>query len=246
MSAQTPLDLQEPAVDDLETKHRTIKVHYHKDGGASLTVPGRNLTRLDTFLKRRCSVDLLTLGIYPDAKEISEAETMRRACCTKLAMSPNRADTLAVVVGDGRHPRLGALLAFTTGWEVISIDPLAKRTTEELGVRRLTIIREYVQNLDTVQNSHARWSGEHPLRIVLCAPHSHAKLIYGVELVRRSFNIKHLAEWNVVAMPCCERQYIPGMTCDHRYQDLGCWSDKASVQIWRRVTRRMIVTALTA
>ena len=38
-------------------------------------------------------------------------------------VSPSDADVIALVIGDGRCPRTGALLAMRTKWTVLSVDP---------------------------------------------------------------------------------------------------------------------------
>ena len=168
-------------------------------------------------------------NIYPDAKEMSEAETMRHAAVTKLDMRPGVPSTLAVVVGDGKHPRVGSLLAMTSSWQIISIDPACVRTESELRIDRLTIIKERVGEVDHLEIP------DNIDRVILLSPHSHAKLQDGYDLIARSINVDDLVVFHAAAMPCCERQHLEGRLCDARYRDLGCWSSKGSIQLWRHL-----------
>ena len=166
--------------------------------------------------------------IYPDLKEISEAEAMRNAIVHKLRLDPGTPRTIVIAVGDGHTPRLGALLAYTTAWKVVSIDPKAKSVRPT--IQRLTVIARRVENVlpETIRTVDPTAE-----RIIIAAPHSHASLDDAVDLARQAFPDAHI---DAIAMPCCIRQSVRNRhTCDRRYEDLGVWSGKAVVQIWKGI-----------
>ena len=237
MGSKIPNELHEQPCNSIETQ-RSVTVTYNNEGTAHVAIPNKHVKRIDTFLGRECALDLLALGLYPDAKEISEAESMRRACVLKLNMRPGCSKTTAVIVGDGKVPRLGALLAFTTRWNVFSIDPLMEFNPIEKGVRNLTVFKDKVQNIEKLD-----WGEQHPCRIVLCAPHSHVDFNIGAQLIKNSIHDpKLVAVVNAVASPCCMTQKLfdrdgEEVVCHQRYMDLGNWSTKASIMMWHHIER---------
>ena len=85
-----------------------------------------SLRFVDRFLRWECGRHLLGLGLFPDAKEISESVACLQAVlehCAQHAFSPASGDTLVVCVGDGRTPRTAALVAMRSRWDCVSIDP---------------------------------------------------------------------------------------------------------------------------
>ena len=95
---------------------------------------GPSLRYLNEFIKLRCAPELLTLRVFPDAKEITEAMSVLSAWRAHIlplaaALPPAAAGErrCIVCVGDGCTPRSAALFAFMTqGWEAISVDPEMK------------------------------------------------------------------------------------------------------------------------
>ena len=213
---------------------RTVNMQRSNNGSISLTVPGRNIAHIERFFRRRCVRDLMdigpyTLGIYPDVKEVSEAEAIRHAMVKRLRMKEGNSDTVAIVVGDGRTPRVGALLAFTTAWTVYSIDPNLMPDAWEK-IWRFQAIPHEVERVRILEGG--RLSGVS--RVVVAAPHSHALLNDAVALARRSY--PNAQRMDVVAMPCCVRQTLAEREhCDVRYEDLGVWSARSVIQIWMNV-----------
>jgi len=83
-----------------------------------------NLRYIDNFLRWDCGRVLLEMGLFPNAKEISESVACLEAVTTRLDLPLTCTDTVAIVIGDGRTPRTAALLAMRTKWaRIISIDP---------------------------------------------------------------------------------------------------------------------------
>ncbi|CAK0838251.1 unnamed protein product [Prorocentrum cordatum] len=82
------------------------------------------LKYLDLFLRWDCGSDLLQMGLFPNAKEVTESMACVTAIDKILALRFSDAATLCIVVGDGSLPRTAALIAMKTKWRrVLSIDP---------------------------------------------------------------------------------------------------------------------------
>ena len=224
-----------PLTDSHKDENRIVRLHRHNNGSVSLTIPGNNIMHLERFFARKCVVDLWKLKIYPNLKEVSEAEAMRYALVRKLKLEEGSAGTLAVVVGDGRTPRLGALLAYTTNWKVVSIDPILKDDIRYNLIDRLTLIRHKIEagllEVSPCFDSMPIVGYKDSIRrVVICHPHSHADLNHSLTLIKNHFPDEPIS---IVAMPCCVRQSIEvRKSCDIRYEDLGIWSTKNVVQIW--------------
>ena len=167
----------------------------------------------------RCRDDLLRLNLYPNAKEITESLAAYRAVKRALGDVRDLGDPArtAVVVGDGCTPRTAAVLAFRTRWRLYSVDPQL-RTDERWGqVERLTVVPLRIEDWSLTLDGPA----------VVVAVHSHASLGEAVLRVRAP-------ELAVVAIPCCVAQET-GSLPDLEYEDWGVWSEKRTVQVWRRV-----------
>jgi hypothetical protein len=170
-----------------------------------------SLRYVDKFLKMRCAPDVLARRWFPNAKEVSESMGVIEAT-SKYLVRRNREDVIAVVVGDGKHPRTAGLAAFTTAWMCVAIDPVAKHQGVFAGVDRLYSIRAKAEDVDV------RWSSP----TVVIAPHSHCPSLRGV---LRKWELPRLI--GVVTMDCC----VP--------HDLGssnvCYEDPAVISPKRRV-----------
>ena len=197
----------------------------HRDGTTTLQIAHRHLGYVNAFMRRRCAPDLLALRVFPDAKEITESEGLRRAAIDGCGCDPRDPGIAAVVVGDGATPRTGALLAFTTRWQVVSIDPRADAASVE-HVRRLTTRNTRIERAEP-------WPAPGSHTWVVLAPHSHARLDDALAWARA--NAPPGAALHAAACPCCVVQRIAERPCEERYRDLGIWSDRGSLQIWRHL-----------
>lgn len=98
------------------------KIHAAPSEPSQLAVG--KLDYVDRFLKWDCGPALLEMGLFPNAKEISESMACLLAIDNHLQLRFDSADVLCIVVGDGATPRTAALLAARTKWKrVVSIDP---------------------------------------------------------------------------------------------------------------------------
>lgn len=172
----------------------------------------------------RSAGSILSAGIYPDAKEITEAVAALRAVETYLrpmSFNTRRGGVRVICVGDGSTPRCGALFAAETAWDVWSVDPALKvREYRFRGAERLRLIAERSET-----SEHSIFSSETLAdRALVIAVHSHAPLAETVRRVRA----KQIA---VVAMTCCVPHDI-ARSPDVQYEDENVWSPERTVRIW--------------
>lgn len=197
---------------------------------------------LDRFFAHACADKLV--GLFPNAKEVTESVAAFHAVNTHLAPSRSTRSVWAVVVGDGHSPRTGAYVALSTNWEVVSVDPVLRRKKayESLSPR-LWLVPDKVENMPGVYRPY-----DH---VIVIAVHSHATL----EAVLR--RVRQCARLDVVSIPCCVPQYVPWdvfseeepalrdntnhgqfMPPDVRYEDPAILSPERTVLVWKDVKQR--------
>lgn len=184
----------------------------------------RGEDHIDSFVKMPSAGALLSAGIYPNTKEVTEAMAALRAVETYLrpaSFNTKRRGVRVICVGDGSTPRCGALFAAETAWDTFSIDPaLRVREYRFRGAERLRLIAEKSET-----SEHSIFSGAVPAdRAIVIAIHSHAPLAETVRRVRAN----HVA---VVAMTCCVPHDIARKP-DVQYKDENVWSPERTVRIW--------------
>lgn len=189
-----------------------------------MTVPHSSKYHND-LMRLRCAPQLLNLGIFPNAKEMTESFASLAAAERVLGgpEAATRDDVLAFVIGDGVCPRTGVTLALRTKWQVVSVDPLLRPEWagfEPMGVRRLQCFADRVE--DRRFKSKARDT-------VMIFPHSHASVEKSIWCVRVS------GRRHVVAMQCCFPLEVPNREPDEVFEDLGVASAKREFKLWRDV-----------
>jgi hypothetical protein len=163
---------------------------------------------MNDFIKYDKSArDMLALGLFPNAKEITESSAALNAVLTKLKFYDRADPNIAVIsVGDGRTPRTAALFAFRTKWQCISVDPQlnpAKIDYWEQNIDRLKCYPNNVEDLDLCFE-----------KCIIVAVHSHADLHSTLRHIRG--NVR-----SMVAIPCCilyNHELRP-----KEYRDAGIW-----------------------
>lgn len=190
---------------------------------------------IEEFLSRNSGVDLLpffeTLNKRA-AKEITESYAMHNAAVQALGISPSEREVIAIVVGDGRLPRTGALLAYLTKWTIVSIDPQMdlEKVASLPKVDRLDCHAKKAEDM----RSSIRCAG---YRCVLILPHSHADLNAAIAVPKEASRI------DLISMPCCvphnQKFEIFDFVKKHEmitYVDPDVWSPKNRVYIWKNIT----------
>lgn len=164
--------------------------------------------------------DMLHLGLFPDAKEVTESYGALNAVRTKLKQYDfNDPDITLVSVGDGTTPRTAALFAFRTKWNCISIDPLLKNCCDyEEKIQRLTCYDSKVEEIYPTLLDFER--------VVIVAVHSHASLQNILQHVKGKVR-------SLVAIPCCV-PYVHSIK-SIEWQDSGIWSPKNTLKVWRTI-----------
>ncbi len=172
------------------------------------------LRRLNRFMELTTAPLLLSAVSWggDPTKEITESLACWEAVMQWVAATgrSQRDRSMSVlVVGDGRSPRTGALVACMSAWTVTSIDPKAASEGPHPTVQRLTTIRARLEERPDLRAD------------VVIAPHSHAS----PEATRAAC----LPGGVVVAMPCC----VPWAVLPHTrtYADHACLSPDRTVYV---------------
>lgn len=182
-------------------------------------------SNLDWILTSNSGLDLLSLGIYPNVKEISEASSTTRFLRKHYRSWTKYNDVLVVVVGDGTSPRVGAMLAFHTNWSIISIDPLLRNDFKWSSIKRLTLIRSKYEDVKecSIDISNIK-------HVLYVFPHAHVNIDEALKVLQPVFGVAE----GVVAMPCCQKQdIIDDIYPTLMYEDFGCLSSQRIIKLWR-------------
>lgn len=197
---------------------RILGANETKDGSLSISVRFPTLRYIEEFVALKCASDMLDLGLFPNAKEITESFACYRAARNFVPFELSDPDVTVVVVGDGSTPRTAATFAFRSNWKCVSIDPeLRAPENWQRSIKRLTCHAKKIEAMGRVK---------YP-KVVIVAPHSHAPL--EVALDRFQGKRRH-----VVAMPCCVRQELNRLP-DTKYDDWGIHSPQRAVMVWNEV-----------
>lgn len=159
------------------------------------------------------------------AKEITESWAMLEAA---IKYVPGLDRHVAIVVGDGVSPRTGALLAYYTKADVVSVDPQfnmshwheheAKQTAQGCPPQRLRLVADRIENVELD-------CGGKPC--VVLWPHSHANM--------DNTKIVGFSERTDIAMPCCVPIPRSWMEMAHIvFDDYNVSSPKRTLHVWRK------------
>lgn len=182
---------------------------------------------LNELVKLHCGSDLLATKFFPNAKEITESFAAYSATRRYLwdNFPPDDPTVTLVAVGDGTWPRTGAVFAFRTAWQCISVDPLIHENAPYkegnragMKVERLMAIQAKVEDARLTEF----YCQDEPL-VIVCV-HSHAPM----PAVLTALPAKKRA---VIAIPCCVPQEIPGVPLIE-YRDNGILSPCNLVKVW--------------
>lgn len=199
-----------------------------------------SLKYLDRFLKLRCCVPMLEMGLFPDAKEISESMGCLWAVKTHLpdVLRWDESAVTCVVVGDGCRPRTAALCCFLTRWRrVLSIDPSLGPSSERIrAIERLELRAERIQavtvDLDVKEDA----------KVLIMLPHAHVCPNDALACLRVPATALQdpgqMPQISCVQLPCCEYEYhdrVAAQDPDAEYADPAIGSSRRTVRVWRDV-----------
>jgi len=181
-----------------------------------LELKQRSARYFDEWFGMRCGADLHALGIYPNAKEVTESMAAKHALRRILGQeSAGWRNVVCWCIGDGASPRTGALLAFTTRWKVVSIDPRLRQFSSFQSIDRLTVVSGKAEDYDYAADGGA-------IHLIV-GVHSHAPWN---DIWNRTPERKI-----GVAIPCCVPHSCVGFEIA-RYYDWGIWSPCREVIVW--------------
>jgi len=200
---------------------------------------------VDKIFGLDCFPDLISLGAFTSAKDVSESMAALQAA----QFHGNHQDSSNVTflcIGDGTTPRTAVLVAFLrTNWtRIISIDPALHeewRGENPKGVRGLVgfggTLEAFVQSL----NEETQVMNVNTDHLVLLCVHSHARFVgeatvtkirerYSAALVGNS-----LIPTTLVSLPCCAKfRHVKdiGRPADIKYDDDCVFSLCRKVEVW--------------
>lgn len=197
-----------------------------------------DLKYLDIFMKWKCSILLLDMGIFPNAQEITESVAIFRCLQKHLKhISFKEPDVLCLVVGDGSTPRTASLLCFHSRWKrIVAIDPGLVENPKYANIHHLEVQKEKIQDV--------QFSISGRKHVVIILPHAHVT----PNMAMASLNItsKESTTISVIQMPCCDYEYhdrVCGLDPDEQYTDYCIGSTRRVVRVWRDVFEAALANA---
>jgi len=171
------------------------------------------------FHLNKSAADMLMLGVFPDAKEVTESYAAFNAVRNKLKFDLSDPHVTAISVGDGHTPRTATLMAFRTNWKCISLDP-------GLDEKRIPIWESKVDRLTCLKKAVEDVNMDFDKVVILCV-HSHADIHSTLDHIKGKSRA-------LVGIPCCV-SYDYEIEPDYDYLDAGIWSPKNNVKVWRSI-----------
>lgn len=180
---------------------RVLGAQETRKGEMEVTIRFPNLRYMNEFVALRCASDMLELGLFPNAKEITESFACYRAVKLHVPFALSDPEVVVVVVGDGGTPRTAATFAFRTAWSCHSVDPALR----EVGAPWAGKIDRLYESAVKVEDFEFDSMCD---KLVVVLPHSHAPLDVVLDRVKIDGGERH-----VVALPCCTEHRIAGRLC---------------------------------
>lgn len=178
-----------------------------------------NTKNFDFIFKKKCMIDILISGVFPNMKEFSESLAFYNAL--NILQTDTSKDTKCFVIGDGNTPRTATLIAFMTKFNVFSIDPILSKPPK-IPVDRLTCIKDRAENF-----VHGNTSPKDEAIIML--PHSH---ITG-KCLEKFINTNNIQNCIIIDMPCCvERGKIFNTFPTKVYTDYSVASPRREMYVY--------------
>lgn len=181
---------------------------------------------LQRFVKHALAEKFIAMNLLPrenPLKEISEILTVWTAIKSHIPYKPEE-KILALDVGSGISPRLGAWVALNTNWQVFSIDPVLLKPKAVLP-DNLTIIAKPVEEVDLSQQFDL---SEYHAVIMMIHAHVSSSLA--------SKAVTGCKKLSMVAIPCCNylprQQEINGTPFNLEYEANNILSRHNLVRVW--------------
>lgn len=183
---------------------------------------------LDEFVRFSRSPELLSLKLFPNAKEITESFGAYAAVREHLRLDFGDPSICVLAVGDGFVPRTAATFAMRSRWTCFSVDPNMRDRGWSRKVERLHAYRDLVKCFgDGWVPPKDHWRKYS--RCVLVGVHSHASLISSISAARRLSG-----RISVASIPCCVKHDYD-RPADVVYEDREIMSPARRVHVWRDV-----------
>jgi hypothetical protein len=216
---------------------------------------------LDLFFQWGCSTSLLAIGLFPDAKEITESVGCIWGIKSHFAKSLklNDHDVTCIVVGDGAKPRTAALACFMTKWRrVISVDPAITPETMKEFAEKHQIDRLELRSA-RMQDTVIEIDPEKDKCVLIILPHAHVcpnaalAQLHFPESIQQGGLVSEEGEMDrpkseeeqadkptmpriaVCQLPCCAYEFhdrCAGLSADLEYHDYGIASIARLVRCW--------------
>lgn len=202
-------------------------------------IEGRDLRHVDEFLMSGAAPQLLSLGIFPDTKEISESMAAFVAVRHHMPGLWDLQDPsiLCACIADGHTPRTGAIMHALTGWQVLSCDPAMRpEIAKEMNFR--------LPHLNALRGVAAELPEYDVERLVVVAVHAHnfverpppGAIAQGLmprpNILAEALTRLRGKEVLIVALPCCHRLWLPDHEHVEEYKDPGIWSADNRIKVW--------------
>ncbi len=213
-------------------------------------IEGRDLRHLNEFICHPKAPSLLAFGIgpdpslvkmglFPDAKEISESVAAFAAVRQHMPGLWDLDDPsiLCACIADGHTPRTGAIMHAFTGWRVLSCDP-AMRSFEAKHASH------HMPRLTALRCTAAELPEQEVDRLIICAVHAHnfvtrpppGAIAQGLmprpNILAETLSRLKAKEVLIVALPCCHRLWLPDREHIVEYRDPGIWSHHNRIKVW--------------
>ena len=207
-----------------------------------------HLTYLDEFLQLRCAPDIIEMGLFPNAKEITESfaiwAAIRRHIFPQLSTSTSPVDNrqnAIIVVGDGMTPRTAALCAYLTKglWQCFSIDPMLQYDTYTDMIflhRRSTTTADHCKEWTSIRGLRMARAKIQAVSIqcrqaIVVMMHAHVSIEDAIAAVDTSEGIV-----GIVTCPCCNWAAVQETWLDQapqqQYTDVKLLSAKNQMNVW--------------
>ncbi len=169
---------------------------------------------------RFISMDLLQ---WESLKEISTILTIWDTLKKYIPHSPDD-KLIALDVGAGPKPKLGAWIALNTDWPVLSIDPVLQ-TPKSVLPDNLTLIAKPVEEVDLSEKYDLS-----EYHVVVLMMHAH------VSTDQACLPIKTCKRLSLITIPCCEftsrQNNIHNVPFDFEFEARDMSSTRGTVRVW--------------